>query len=77
MSYNISNLRHVSKVATRFDNNNKMFMSFIQVSKRRKWKNIKKLGCRAVCRTLSKPWSISAKIQRLKTVKYFCENASS
>ena len=53
MSYNISNLRHVSKVATRFDNNNKMFMSFIQVSKRRKWKNIKKLGCRAVYRTLS------------------------
>ena len=53
MSYNISNLRHVSKVAARFDNNNKMFISFIQVSKRRKWKNIKKLGYRAVYRTLS------------------------
>ena len=54
ISYKISNLRHVSKVAAHFQNNNKMFISFIQVSKRRKWKNIKTLGCRAVYITLSK-----------------------
>ena len=46
-------LRHMRKVTAHFPNNNKTFISFIQVSKRRKWKNIKKLGCRAVYRTLS------------------------
>ena len=78
MSYNISNLRNVSKIAAHFQNNNKMFISFIQVSKQRKWKNIKKLGCRASYRTLSNIFdgTFSAKIQRLKAAKYICEKAS-
>ena len=41
LSYNITNLRHVRKVAAHLPNNNEMFISFIQVYKRRKWKNIK------------------------------------
>ena len=36
LSYNITNLRHVRKVAAHFPNNNEMFISFIQVYKRRK-----------------------------------------
>ena len=41
ISFNNPNLRHVSKVAAHFQNNKKMFISFIQVYKRRKWENIK------------------------------------
>ena len=50
ISYKIFDISHVSKVAAHFQKKNVHI--FIQVSKRRKWKNIKKRGCRAVFNTL-------------------------
>ena len=52
ISYNIFDLRHMSKLAADFQKKNKNVYIFTQVSKQRKWKNIKKRGCRAVFRTL-------------------------
>ena len=51
ISYNILNLRHMSKVATLSEEKQNVYI-FIQVVKQRKWKNIKKWGCRAVFRNL-------------------------
>ena len=65
ISYNISNLRHVSKVNAHFQNNNKMFISLIQVSKRRKWKNIKNYAAEPY----TEPYHISM-------MKHFCENTT-
>ena len=52
ISYNIFDLRHMSKLAADFQKKNKNVYIFTQVSKQRKWKNIKKPGCRAVFRNL-------------------------
>ena len=52
ISHNIFDLRHMSKLAADFQKKNKNVYIFTQVSKQRKWKNIKKRGCRAVFRTL-------------------------
>ena len=52
ISYNIFDLRHMSKLAANFEKKNKIVYIFTQVSKQRKWKNIKERGCRAVFRTL-------------------------
>ena len=48
----IFDLRHMSQLAADFQKKNKNVYIFTQVSKQRKWKNIKKRGCRAVFRTL-------------------------
>ena len=42
----------MSKLAADFQKKNKNVYIFTQVSKQRKWKNIKKRGCIAVFRTL-------------------------
>ena len=42
----------MSKLAADFQKKNKNVYIFTQVSKQRKWKNIKKPGCRAVFRNL-------------------------
>ena len=42
----------MSKLAVDFQKKNKNVYIFPQVSKQRKWKNIKKRGCRVVFRTL-------------------------
>ena len=52
ISYNIFDLRHMSKLAAKFEKKNKIVYIFAQVSKQRKWKNIKERGCRAAFRTL-------------------------
>ena len=52
ISCNIFDLCHMSKLAADFQKKNKNVYIFTQVSKQRKWKNIKKQGCRAVFRTL-------------------------
>ena len=49
ISYNIFDLRHMTKLAPDFQKKNN---TFTQVSKQRKCKNIKKRGYRAVFRTL-------------------------
>ena len=50
--YNIFDLRHMSKLAPDFQKKNRNIYTFTQLSKQKRWKNIKKRGCRAVFRTL-------------------------
>ena len=52
ISCNIFYLHHMGKVAAHFQKKKQNIQIFIQVPKQRKWKNIKKRGCRAVFRTL-------------------------
>ena len=42
IQYNIFDLRHMSKLAPDFQKKNKSVYTFTQISKQRKWKNIKK-----------------------------------
>ena len=42
ISYNIFSLRHIRKLAPDFQKKNKNIYTFTQVSKQRKWENIKK-----------------------------------
>ena len=65
LSHNITNLRHVRKVAAHFPNNNEMFISFIQVYKRRKWKNIKNQA--------AEPYTEPYKISMMEN---FCKNSA-
>ena len=51
ISCNIFDFCHMSKVAPHFQKKKNVHI-FIQVAKQRKWKNIKKRGCRAIFRTL-------------------------
>ena len=62
ISYNISDLPHMSKVAAHFQKKNKMFIY------KESGKVLKKRGCEAVFRTLSNIYDVafSAKIERLK-----------
>ena len=50
--YNIFDLRHKRKLAADVQKKSRNFYILTQVSKQRRWKNIKKRGCRAVFRTL-------------------------
>ena len=52
ISYKIFDIRHVSKAAAHFQKRKQNVHIFIQVPKRRKWKNIRKRGCRTVLNTL-------------------------
>ena len=58
-------LRHMRKVTAHFPINDKTFISFIQVSKRRKWKNIKK---NSAAESYTEPYQMSM-------MEHFCENA--
>ena len=49
--YNIFDLRHKRKLAADVQKKSRNFYILTQVSKQRRWKNIKKRGCRAVFRT--------------------------
>ena len=52
ISYNIFDLRHVSKVAAHFQKKNKMFIYSFKYPNEESGKIFKKRGCRAVFRTL-------------------------
>ena len=62
-------LRHVNKIAAHFKKKNKQTSRiFIKVSKQRKWKNLKKRGCRNIFRTLPNIYD-GEFLQRYKRLK--------
>ena len=62
ISYNIFSLRHIRKLAPDFQKKNKNVYTFTQVSKQRKWENIKNWG-----EPYSEPCQISV-------MEHLCEN---